>query len=247
MSPLESRASFDESEKNDAKMQEYLGKTEVALEALFTEVSSPTELQQTLQERFEPILESGFVSEECKAIMSEVPEISNITDKKEFLRRMLEVLTPLIEFRVNNSKLYEDMEAQITLKQENFTALNERVSYHVTETDDDGNIIRVNIHLAACHELAETKEERAKIIEELYIDGLKKLVQFAKDNPTLKSVNSTSWLNATKTYGDMKKRMGFEGFGPISEDLRKKHFSDEQRTVISCTLSRQELIDRYGE
>jgi len=89
----------------------------------------------------------------------------------------------------------EDRKADEKMKKEGFTPLNERVSYSIKEG-------QLQLHLAESFEMKDR-------IEDMYEDALRKIVDVVERDPSITSIGGLSWLNATKTYGSMKERLGF--------------------------------------
>jgi len=108
--------------------------------------------------------------------------------------------------------------------------VNERIYFTI-----NGN--RLHLHLLASH-------ERKNQVEDLYKDALHKIVPFVKAHPEIEVIGGWSWLNATKTYGAMKERLGFTISDILPEELEGYEHSDN-RPRKNALISREEFLQLY--
>jgi hypothetical protein len=67
----------------------------------------------------------------------------------------------------------------------------------------------------------------------------------AHDDPSIKGLTASSWIVA-KNPGILE-LLGFTILGPIDEEMKKKHFSEETRPIDHAIISRDELLKKYYE
>ncbi|MBI2639849.1 MAG: hypothetical protein HYW90_03095 [Candidatus Sungbacteria bacterium] len=77
--------------------------------------------------------------------------------------------------------------------------------------------------------------------------GLSELAHKLTSNPELQNIDkitATSWIVAK--HPKLMERLGFTIEGPITEELKKEHFAGEARNVSRCSMTKEELLKRYG-
>ena len=163
-------------------------------------------------------------------LLSAIKAVTNTSDEKKFVEDVMNALKPFMELRVKHAIEFEDAEARDIMEKQGFTPVNERISYSI-----GGD--QLQLHLAPAFEVKEK-------IEDYYRDALIKIADVVANNPEIKIIGGASWLNATKTYGAMKERLGFT-ISDISEEDRKKHHADATRSVKNAIMTREELLKRY--
>jgi hypothetical protein len=112
--------------------------------------------------------------------------------------------------------------------------LNELLYYHIDEKDV--------LHL---HVNSKASQNNFKLYTEMR-DGFKQLAKDLQTNPKLATVTrieGTSWIVADRPL--VLERLGFIVDGPISEELRKDHFSDDSRGIWTAHISTDEFIQKY--
>lgn len=78
--------------------------------------------------------------------------------------------------------------------------------------------------------------------------GLRELARRLKEDEDLKGVEiikGTSWIVAKNPR--LMERLGFTIDGPISEEERATHFSEESRPVAAAHMDREDFLARYGK
>lgn len=192
------------------------------------------------------LLQEYFSLDEFNMMIQQLQLGYKPDDEQVYIDSVLEVLEPLLLFQVGNPILYEDIQAETQIKMSGWHQLNRRVAYGLGINREGKHV--AHIHFSASHELKKmyrNKTEWVQAVKELYEDGLRKLAVIAHDDPQFAYVGSTSWLNATNTYGTMKREMGFVGFEPISDEIRAAHFSGDGREILRCILPRDILLENY--
>src|SRR3989338_4962641 len=181
---------------------------------VFQQSNVPEERAKTLQTSIEALLEreptrSLLAPTDAQHIRRALTATAPPDDPEEFIGVYGDALQPLIDLRISHAKAYEDAEATSIMLEQGFTPVNERVSYSIAGD-------RLQLHLAPSFEIKDR-------IEELYKDALYNVVGVVRQNPNIKKIGGTSWLNATRTYGAMKQRLGFEISDPPKEDITTHH------------------------
>lgn len=132
-------------------------------------------------------------------------------------------------------KAYESHLRKEFLAGEGFIPLSEILSYHVTK-----DIEHVFLHLAPARTL--TEQERNTAI----LDGMAELARRLAEEEILakvKKVNATSWLVAQRP--DEFSALGFTLEGPVDEEIRRAHFSHDERPIHKSSIEKGDFIKRY--
>ena len=174
---------------------------------------------------------ASVLSAEQKQALIQNLEILDYEQEEGLVENIMKVLEPLLEFRTEHALEYEDREAEQIMNRENCTALNKRIFY----TIDDG---KLQLHLA-------TSFQRKEEIEDMYRDALYKIVHVVKADPSITRIGGLSWLNATKTYGAMKERLGFTLFDATTEELADAQRHRESRPTKNALMTREEFLRLY--
>ncbi len=169
--------------------------------------------------------------EERERMLAEFDEVT-YEDERTFAEQVQSIVEPIGRLKAEHPLEYEDADALTIMEQQGFTPVNERVSYSL---GDD----LLQLHLAP-------SVERKDQIEDMYQDALEKIVATVEADPNITRVGGASWLNATRTYGGMKERLGFT-LSELSEEDREAHFADEDRPVKNALMTREEFLSRYGK
>ncbi len=89
---------------------------------------------------------------------------------------------------------------------------------------------------------AETLSNEEVVI--LFFEGMKKLAGETKKDGRIKHIKATSTLIVARP-----KAFRYAGFtleGPITDEERTAHFADETRPVAWASMSRETLLEKYG-
>lgn len=132
------------------------------------------------------------------------------------------------------AKVLEADMGRAMLERHNFTQVNYMISYGVDDSE-------LHLHVAPAY--SKTGREKITLVE----TGFKALAEKLKNDPNLKDVkiiSATSWIVAKEPL--LMKRFGFTVLGDIDEDLRKKHFADEQRDVNRAVIKVDDFINKWG-
>jgi hypothetical protein len=159
-----------------------------------------------------------------KAI-SELEKCKDIEDRKEFREAIFEVLKPIVDLRIEKPELFEQEENQ---KKEVLVRVNELLSYGISGD---------NIHI---HAIPNDKVENAL---SKFSEGLQELAGVVEKHPEIKVIRATSWIVAQ--YPKIIERFGFTLDGEINEEIREKHFENEQRKIWMAHMTREDFLHRY--
>jgi hypothetical protein len=190
-----------------------------------------------LDESLESELTQSLLSDDDVSQMRDALA-SSLSDEgpEEFAQSVMDAVRPLIDVRIDHAKEFEDAQALEIMGDQEFTFVNERISYTVGNGD-------LQLHLAPAFEVKDH-------IEDLYKDALEKLVDFIKAHPEIKRVGGRSWLNATKTYSAMKERLGFEISDYVDDEeetpRQPESESSQTRPAKNAYMSREKYLETYG-
>ena len=176
-----------------------------------------------------------LLDEESKSIILQALETKPPHEEKEdFISFYVQAVQPLIKFRVEHAKKYEDIQVSRNIKDTGERGLNERINYDIK----NGHL---QLHLQPSFEVKDK-------IENYYRDALYKIVDIVKNDPTILLIGGPSWLNATKTYGTMKERLGFT-LSEIPQDAVKPDLPSEleNRPMKNAYMTREEFLKLYSE
>ncbi|MFH1712220.1 MAG: hypothetical protein ABH846_03230 [Patescibacteria group bacterium] len=200
-------------------------------------VSSKEERLAVLMKPFEGFFGQDFVKkmlgeEAIEEMRAEIKAANELDDEEAFADAVIKAAQPMFELRATHARQMEDSDAREIMEIQGFTPVNERISYGI-----HGD--HLQLHLAPSFEVKDK-------IEEYYRDGLEKVVDIVRENPDIKMIGGSSWLNATKTYGEMKKRLGFK-ISETPQEVIDAHFPESDRPIKNATMTREEFLARYDQ
>ncbi|HEY4513110.1 MAG TPA: hypothetical protein VJH06_01180 [Candidatus Paceibacterota bacterium] len=134
------------------------------------------------------------------------------------------------QIKTAKTKIVEAVKTSFGIEFDKFIHVNKILSYGIDGTD-------LHIHM---DNIKASSEEKMELI----LDGLRKLVVVVNENPEVKTVSATSWIVARHHRSIAK--LGFKIGGPISEEMKKKHFKREKRPVWWSEMSREEFLGMYS-
>lgn len=115
-----------------------------------------------------------------------------------------------------------------------------KVLYGMLDTDDD-ETFRIHIAVAKTLEPVELARE--------FQGGMRELARQAEKNPTLTRIQKivgTSWIVGESP--SLAERMGFHlAERDLTDEEKAAHFSGEKRRVRESWMTRDELIEKFGE
>jgi len=216
----------------------YFDRARRTLGAIYDDCNSQSEIRELATSKLirwfdSPPADSFFDSDYVKEVIGGIDDVRVTKGRNAFIDDMIKLLTPVINVQIENALAFEDVKVASEIESSGFTRLNKRISYGI---HDDGT--RLQLHLSSSFE---RKEE----IEGFYRDALSKVVDIVRDNPEITTIGGHSWLNATRTYSTMKKRLGFE-ISDVSEDGRRNARSSDTRKVMDASMSRERFLELYG-
>ena len=178
-----------------------------------------------------PFLGSNLI--DGKEIRRSLEECSTIQEREMFVGAIMSSLAPLIELKRNNPRTYEEIEAEVFVKQGGFIKLNRMLSYGYSGEEDEF----IHIHLAPSRTLG----PKEKIT--FTIDGFNKLAKTVKENEKIKGITASS--NIVAEHPETMERLGFIVLGEIDEKTKQAHFADGDREIHIAAMSREALLSKY--
>ena len=198
---------------------------------LYQQADTNAERIAKLKEGYKHFFANTADDLDAQSIMASIDALADAPDEDTFVDQALAVMQPIRRFQQE----HPDIARRIMLERKNFTALNEVLSYGLTE---DGE--RVHIHLSPA-----TNQPR---LRSLVFDGLRELARQIREQPEkfkkLEAITATSWIVAE--HPEAMQRLGFSVEGPITEEFRQRHFKSEERDIDRASISKGDFLARYG-
>ena len=183
--------------------------------------------------RAERFIKAGILDRE--KLTTALKKYSKTENKEEFVEGVFNMFIPFILAKQQNPKLIEQIRAQEFIEQGNFIKLNEILSYNIDDND-------AHIHIAPAKELLKETGQAGFI--QLISDGLLKLTEVVKVHNEIKKITASSWFVAK--YPRIMEKLGFKIVGPISDEKRNEYFGDDTGDIQEAQMTRDELLDKYG-
>lgn len=190
---------------------------------------SADEMLRQVTKRIGPVLDSGIFDKE--SIIDGLKGCASCRTKEEFSEHVVSALSPIIKQYQENPRVFDILKekAEAEAEEAPFERINDVFTYGI-----DKNL--AHIHFQPTHEMGEIK--RAK----LFIAGLDELVEIIKKKPEIDEITATSWLVAK--YPEKMEKLGFTLTGPISDEMRQKHFKGDDRPIDGAIMVREEFLKR---
>lgn len=239
--PMRTKEHSGECKRRKASESRIMGDIERAIAHIWESGKTQGERVATTISLLEESLESGLVQslvpdEDVSKMREALASSVSSEGPEKFAQSVIDAVRPLIDVRINHAKEFEDVQALEIMGAQEFTPVNERISYSVGAEE-------IQLHLAPAFEMKDQ-------IEELYQDALEKLVDYVREHPEIKRIGGPSWLNATKTYGAMKERLGFQlSEAWHKEDETHRDSPSEEfrsRPKKNAYITREDFLERYG-
>ncbi len=197
---------FDESQDNKERIERLLKKLEIFSRNMDEEILS---------------------KEEVDRINSALLECEDISDKKQFLDKVMVILKPILEIKERHPDKVEEAQTQSINEEGGYMELNRLVSY-----GRSGNI--VHIHASP----GRTVENKIT----LYRQAMKDLARIVDDDPGIEEIIATSHIVAE--HPGIFTRAGFK-VGELSDELKRRHFMGEEREVKIARIDREDFLRRF--
>ncbi|MDP3882822.1 MAG: hypothetical protein Q8Q48_02080 [Candidatus Staskawiczbacteria bacterium] len=233
--PEEFKTSQETEKPND------ITEAEKSVSSLFDSHKNGADRVTEILTKINPILESGLFDKD--GITDALNQCADIEDRGEFIKRTTAILQPLIELRRQDPKVFRKLATPIEGhgQHEKFIDINDVLSYN--EIGEEGRKSLL-IHLP----ITEEKKERLGLtgIGRLFEQGMQDLAKIAKEREDVVKIEATSKL--VKKYKRLMENLGFTVTGPINEDLRLEHFSNEKpEEVWHSEISKEDFLNKYLE
>lgn len=184
--------------------------------------------------QLEAFEKSGLIFDKEKIIRG-VKESANINDREAFIAHFVKILEPFTILRVTQSKIFEKVARDETIKNSGNLRLSE-ILYANFENEV------ASIHLAPAAELK--KEIGFGNFKKEIEKGLIKLAEIIKSDEKIKEIWAVSWIVARHPL--LLKRLGFTIAGELTEEEKIDGFSEEKRPVARAFMKREDFLARYG-
>ncbi|MCM2339314.1 MAG: hypothetical protein NDI62_02560 [Burkholderiales bacterium] len=161
----------------------------------------------------------------------------DIEDKELFIEKMIEATKPLLSFKINNPRAFEEAQRNLILSKGENIKLSK-----LLYTDMRGHDNEVFIHLAEASELI--KNEGLSVFKKEIIEGLEELAKIVKTNENILRISAISWIVAKNPI--LLEKLGFTIDGEISKEEKAMNFENEERLVARAHISREDFLKRYS-
>jgi hypothetical protein len=167
------------------------------------------------------------------SILEEIDTCGTAESKDNFISCIQTALLPVLHFKEEHPREFEDIQALVSMDAGGFTPLNERLSYGA----HNGN---AHFHLAASFEIPDDEKQK------MFLDGMQKLAKIVENDESIEDISGTSWIVATKKYGSMLASYGFD-ITEVPEGIREKYFAGETREMKKAIMERTKFLKTFGE
>lgn len=164
---------------------------------------------------------------EIDSMRNDLQACCELDNKEEFINRCFIVFKPLLDWYYNNPREFEAALRKNALKVNNFTPINEVLTYSRGEKT-------INIHVSTSETLS--LGEKLAMMK----DGFYKLAEILRNDDSIKAVSATSWIVAANP--GILEKWGFEILGEISPVLKEEHFKTEERPVFEARVTRDNFL-----
>jgi hypothetical protein len=174
-----------------------------------------------------PSEDNKFDEQEIESWEEKLEACSSIDNKEQFASECFKALEPLLDWYSQNPREFEAVLRKNALMVNNFTPLNEVMTYHRSSDS-------IFIHVATSETLS-IKEKLA-----MMKDGFTKLADIIKSDETIQAVSAISWIVAAKP--GILENWGFKIKGEISPEDKERDFKSESRPVSWAVANRDDFL-----
>lgn len=233
---MEPRQSHEPAESTARKGLVDRARLEAGVRGVLKNLPPSHDIKGTLVLRFREFIDRAMP--ERAEILAEVlrREIASVPadDTDALVDSVCHVMNDVASMYITREEL-ETRQREVFMSHGDFVPLSEALAFGVSNGT-------AHIHLAPSSALG---------IAALRADveaGLRELARRLKEDEDLKGVEiikGTSWIVAKNPR--LMERLGFTIDGPISEEERATHFSEESRPVAAAHMDREDFLARYGK
>jgi hypothetical protein len=206
-------------------------RTRAQLDSFFDEYKDPKARMEEILKKIKPFFKhidkKILPAEKADEIIAALSACENLSDKQQFLDKIMEALRPVLDIRQAHADEFEDAQARAMNEAGGFTEINRLLSYgkykHI-----------IHMHAPA----GETVGNKIT----LYRDGMRKLAEIINNDPEIKEITATSPLVAA--HPGLFTRAGFK-VEEVSDEFRQQHFSGEEREIKKAIIDREEFLRRF--
>lgn len=192
--------------------------------------------------------EKYLSEEERRRFKDSLVECESITDREEFISKVLEIYLPLLHFKIKNPKEYEKIERDNFGK--GFKIRLSEVLFAGSKKDLEKTI---SIHFGSSKTL-ETKVTVESIIEGLeklteILEGkggaeeLERLAEIIKEKGEIEIIEANSWIFAKHSKLG-KKVMGFENIHMLTQEEKDVRSLTNKKPMGGGSMSREEFLKK---
>lgn len=219
--------SFEPQPDNEAYEKKY-GEVKYYLQVLFNDKDD-----KMIDELYAEVRAfAGIVKIDPEPLIEEIKKGLLSDNADEFVSSAFEILKPLVDKSIEQPEAFEKQRRERVFEQGDNIRLSELLYYNFD----------LETGTAYVHSGYKAGLEKEGVIT-AFRKGLKELGKQVKAEERIKEIRATSWIVAAKP--GLLKKMGFTVEGPISEELRAKHFSKESRPISSAHISREKFLEEY--
>ncbi|MDR3559119.1 MAG: hypothetical protein P4L62_04255 [Candidatus Pacebacteria bacterium] len=211
--------------EKEEKEPEVYTEAKLKLEEIFNDNENGLDRINYIKAHIQPLaklLENG------EAMLRELADCVNISDKDQFVNSVFLVLKPLLDYRIENPEAFGVRQP----RDEEFIAINELLSYGLGDS-------HIHIHMVP--------DKKVENFISALKDGMRKLTEIVRNNENIKEVTATSWIVAE--HPKLMERFGFVIDGEVDDNFRREHFAgdfdDETRPIWKAHISREALLEKY--
>jgi hypothetical protein len=182
----------------------------IELDNIFDNFNDPTKRTAEIVDRIGPFfrhIDKGiFPNEKIEEIKSALRSCENISDKKEFLDKVIEILKSIFDIKKTHNIAFEEARMNAMNETGGYIEINRLLSY-----GKSGLIIHIHA----------TPGESVGNKISLYREGMRKLAEIVNDDPEIKQVTATSFL--VEEHPKLFETAGFEVDG-IAAKINREEF-----------------------
>jgi len=214
------------------KLEKELEESKIRLGDMFDSNGGSKKVIEEALPRWRVFLSVMPESEKIQEIESLLIECKDIQDKEEFVKRVIEILRPVLEFKVQRPKEFEKIGREATIRGENHIRLSE-----VLYCEEDKKERTIAIHLAPSTTLgiAETKKS--------VLEGLEKLAKMLDKNEEVEKIIAISWIFG-KNPALGEKLLGFPDIRILTEEEKEKRFIKSKDVWGEGIMSREDFLKK---
>lgn len=177
--------------------------------------------------------------DKLKIIKSELIGCESILDKEEFINKTAEILKPIFDAEKNYPIEYEEAKSKMSNRRQGYLELNRFVTY-----EKCGDTIQ--LHHSEAKKLVELTGSKPG----LYKDAMKKLAKIVENDPSIQSIQATSWIVEKMRTTFVRAGFSVEKVENTKPSILRDSHGREKDVEIeeaTATISREKFLEVFGE